>query len=291
MAVRGQTALPIGVRLRESFAALPRGERSVARTLLNAYPIAGLGTLAELAERAGVSAPTVLRLLTRLGFDGYSDFQRALHVEGAERLAGVFDGYAGQPSSHDSAAAASLAAAAAALEAPIATVSHQELETAVELLAGPRSTVHCIGGSYSQALALFLQVHLSVLRPNVVFHAYGSSQAAVALAQPGTRDILAVYDFRRYSEWSIALARNVAAGGGRVVLLTDPWLSPVAPLASAVLVARTDTASPFDSLVSAAALTEALIAALSVRLDAAARPRADAIERLSAACSGREEGA
>lgn len=60
-------------------------ERRVARTLLAAYPSAGLGTVAALAERAEVSAPTVLRLLSRLGFGGYPEFQRALRDELAER--------------------------------------------------------------------------------------------------------------------------------------------------------------------------------------------------------------
>ena len=40
-------------------------ERKVARSLLAAYPVAGLETVAQLAERAGVSPPTVVRFVSR----------------------------------------------------------------------------------------------------------------------------------------------------------------------------------------------------------------------------------
>ena len=55
-----------------------------------------------------------------------------------------------------------------------------------------------------------------------------------------------------------AVARHVAGRGGRIILITDRWLSPVAPHAESVLVARTESVSPFDSLTAATALTEAL---------------------------------
>jgi DNA-binding MurR/RpiR family transcriptional regulator len=66
-----------------------------------------------------------------------------------------------------------------------------------------------------------------------------------------------------------------------VILITDRWLSPVAPHAESVLVARTDAVSPFDSLTAATALTEALVAGVSALLEAEGRTRADAIERLN----------
>ena len=59
---------PLGVaeRTREAMGSLTASERKVARALLSMYPVAGLGTVAELAERAGVSSPTVVRFVARL---------------------------------------------------------------------------------------------------------------------------------------------------------------------------------------------------------------------------------
>ena len=50
--------------------------------------------------------------------------------------------------------------------------------------------------------------------------------------------------------------------GARVIVITDPWNSPAARLADAVLAAEVTSPSPFDSMIPASALTEALIAEL-----------------------------
>ena len=64
------------------------GERKVARALLAQYPTAGLTTVADLAASAGVSSPTVVRFVTRLGFTGFATFQRSLvHVKGRDAYA------------------------------------------------------------------------------------------------------------------------------------------------------------------------------------------------------------
>src|SRR6185437_6807382 len=60
---------------------LTPAERKVARTLLARYPAAGLESTAVLAAAAGTSKPTVLRLLARLGFGSYPDFQERLRAE------------------------------------------------------------------------------------------------------------------------------------------------------------------------------------------------------------------
>jgi DNA-binding MurR/RpiR family transcriptional regulator len=71
----------VAERLRRSASAFAPAERRVARALLAAYPLTGLEPLAVVAERAGTSAPTVLRVVGKLGFTGYPDFQRSLRAE------------------------------------------------------------------------------------------------------------------------------------------------------------------------------------------------------------------
>ena len=277
MSTPASEAGSIAVRLRDTLAALPRSERGVARTLLNAYPIAGLGTLAELATRSGVSTPTVLRLLS-VGFEGFTDFQRALHVELHERLVNVC--YQGPSPGEQSVGAASLLQASAALEATIQAFSQDEFDAAVRLLADTVSPSTPSAARSASRSALLLASHLSVLRPRVECLAYGSAELIGALAQAGKRDVLVVYDFRRYSESALTLARHVAEHGGWIVLITDRWLSPVATHAESVLVARTESVSPFDSLTAATAFTEALIAGTSALLEPDGRARADAIASL-----------
>ena len=60
--------------------------------------------------------------------------------------------------------------------------------------------------------------------------------------------------------------------------MTDNWMSPVAQVAKVVLPARVDSASPFDSLVAAMAVTESLIAAVAEKLGNAGEERLRAME-------------
>ena len=76
----------IAERVRDSVAQLTASEKRAAQTLLANYPVQGLETVARFAVSAGVSAPTILRFINRIGFSGYADFQRALKEEVEEQL-------------------------------------------------------------------------------------------------------------------------------------------------------------------------------------------------------------
>jgi DNA-binding MurR/RpiR family transcriptional regulator len=74
----------------------------------------------------------------------------------------------------------------------------------------------------------------------------------------------------------------VAGQGVNVVLFTDPWLSPAAGFARQVVVTSVETVGPFDSLVGATAVLEAVVAAVLVRLGPRAQARMQNLERLRA---------
>ena len=63
------------------FAVLTRAEKQLAATLLDNYPVSGLGSITTVAENAGVSTPTVARMVQKIGFRGFPDFQLRLHQE------------------------------------------------------------------------------------------------------------------------------------------------------------------------------------------------------------------
>ncbi len=72
--------------LLRSFEKLTPTERKPARILLDNYPLLGLETVAQFAEKANVSGPTILRLVSKLGFKGYAEFQNKLRQELQARL-------------------------------------------------------------------------------------------------------------------------------------------------------------------------------------------------------------
>src|SRR3546814_16521754 len=56
-------------------------ERKAAHVLLANYPLVGLEPVAEFAARSGVSAPTILSFVARLGIGGYPEFKRLMRDE------------------------------------------------------------------------------------------------------------------------------------------------------------------------------------------------------------------
>jgi len=65
-------------RIRASLAGLPPAEQRVARLLLDDPRDFATAPVGDIAERAGVSKPTVVRFCRSLGYDGLADFKRKL---------------------------------------------------------------------------------------------------------------------------------------------------------------------------------------------------------------------
>ena len=83
----------ISERIRRAHNDLAPAERRVVDSLLDDYPMAGLGSVGDLAGATGVSAPTVLRLVTKLGFTGYPEFREHVRSEVAARLFSSLEAY------------------------------------------------------------------------------------------------------------------------------------------------------------------------------------------------------
>ncbi len=254
-------------RLREGLELFSATERRVAHQLLAEYPVAGLQSATDLARSVGVSTPSVLRLVARLGFGSYAEFQRGLR---GELVAQLTSPLAKQPpprkrgkpvlqSAHDE----FVEAVAQNLHETFANLPATEFASVVKLLADAQRHIHLIGGRFTDALALYLSVQLRILRSGVSHMQEQESNWHDQLLDMGKRDVLVVYDIRRYQPSLLRLAQAAAGRGVRIVLMTDQWLSPIARVATHVLSARVAVPSVWDSSTALMALSEALLADVS----------------------------
>jgi DNA-binding MurR/RpiR family transcriptional regulator len=266
----------VAERLQLRLAELTPAERKVARALLAEYPVRGLQPIAKLAAAAGVSAPTVVRLVSKLSFDSYAAFQRSLKSEVSARLSSPLAMHPGR------AAAAGRAAAGRAepgdalsrseqlfcdgIRTSFARLPRAEFDQAVRLLAETRRAVTLIGGRFSSVLADYLAAHLRVLRPNVHVISGTGADRASALLDVGRRHVFVAFDYRRYQHDTVRAAVTAKRQGATLIAFTDPYLSPLAAEADVILTSSVASPSPFDALTPALALTEAVIAALVDRL-------------------------
>ena len=273
----------IAEHVRASAGRLTAQERKAAQALLMNYPTAGLAPVAEFAERAAVSAPTVLRFVAKLGFVGYPDFQRQLREELEAQLASPLakPAHKARPRSPQRPFIDPFAEAAVAnLQGTFRNLREDDFSAIVELLCDRRRSVHLLGGRFTDALARYLAAHLSLVRPDVRHVPSGIGVWRDRLLDIKRRDVLVVFDIRRYQEDVVAFARDAAARGPEIVLVTDQWISPISRQAKHVLACRVAAPSRWDSSVVLLAVVEALTAAATDRLGEFARKRIEELERL-----------
>ncbi len=273
----------IAEHVRASAGRLTAQERKAAQALLTNYPTAGLAPVAEFAERAAVSAPTVLRFVAKLGFLGYPDFQRQLREELEAQLASPLAKPArkARPRSPQRPFIDPFAEAAVAnLQGTFRNLREDDFSAIVDLLCDRRRSVHLIGGRFTDALARYLAAHLSLVRPHVRHVPSGIGVWRDRLLDIKRSDVLIVFDIRRYQEDVVAFARDAAARGALIVLVTDQWISPISRQAKDVLACRVAAPSRWDSSVVLLAVVEALTAAVTDRLGEFARKRIEELERL-----------
>lgn len=279
-------------QVRARLSSFSPSERKVARALLTDYPVAGLQTIAELAARAQVSAPTVLRFTSRLGYASYPDLQRALHrevqVQMGSPLRQLAAGRANEPASESIGAVAEVFASG--VRHALAVSVESDISEVVDLLTESRRTVSSIGGRFSRVLATYLSAHLELIRPHVRTVGEGPLERAAAVLDMDRNDIVAVFDYRRYDASVIEFSYRAKARGARVILFTDQWLSAAADVADVVLTSPVQTPSPFDSYVPAMALVETVVALTTARLGPAAEEHLRAMEALQSTPQGGAPG-
>ena len=147
----------------------------------------------------------------------------------------------------------------------------------------------CLGHRFSHAAAYYLHFHLHQLRPRVTLLETGIQFPADALVDLGRRDVVVVFDYRRYHAATHAFATAAAANGASIVLFTDGWLSPVARVADAVLPIGIESASPCDSLTAVIAMIDALLAGLVRELGPSVPERMKQIEKARETVARRAE--
>lgn len=252
----------ISARIRNAMSDLTPSERRVARALLARGPTFGLESSSSLAKHIGVSGPTVSRFVTKLGFANYGDFQHALREEVQERITSPVALYPPEQGMDDTATASLRKRNLVirnAVEETLRSIPADELGKAAAMLADSRKQILVFGGRFSHVVARHLVDLFQELRVGVRFIETTSHERLAALSQVNQRHVVVVVDFRRYEHDTSALARSMHERGARVILVTDPWLSPLAEIADVVFSVSLGQPSPFDSLVPAMALVEVLM--------------------------------
>jgi DNA-binding MurR/RpiR family transcriptional regulator len=259
---------------------MPAGERRAAQTLIANYPVIGLKTVADFSQQAGVSSPTILRFVARLGFHNYPEFQAALQDELAAQLQSPLSRTSARAAPDQGKTSPVIEATLQNIRETFRHVSDKQIRDIVALISRPRSMIFLIGGRFTDPVARYTAAHLTIIRPNV-FHLTGQESTwRDRLIDMGKRDVLVVFDIRRYQESLLRLAEKAHARGVEIVLVTDQWLSPIARFARHVIAGRTAVPSAWDSSAALFVVAEALIGEATRELEAESARRIREMEEL-----------
>ena len=242
-----------------------KGQKQIARFILEHYDKAAFMTASRLGVTVGVSESTVVRFATELGYDGYPHLQRALQEMIRNKLTSVQRmEVAGDRMGGRDVLQTVLHADTDMIRVTLDEIDRDAFQGAVDALMGAKR-IYILGVRSSSALASFLGFYFNLLFENVTpVHTNSVSEIFEQVLRVGPGDVLFGISFPRYSKRTLSAMKYARDRGARVIALTDSQLSPLARVADHVLLARSDMASCVDSLVAPLSVINALIVAVGM---------------------------
>ena len=249
-----------------------KGQKQIARYILEHYDKAAFMTASRLGVTVGVSESTVVRFATELGYDGYPHLQRALQemirnkLTSVQRMEVSSDRLGGRDVLRTV-----LHADTDMIRQTLDEIDRDAFQGAVDALTGRCRRAHgahriyILGVRSSSALANFLGFYFNLLFDNVTLvHTNSVSEIFEQVLRVGPGDVLFGISFPRYSKRTLSAMQYARDRGAKVIALTDSQLSPLARVADHLLLARSDMASFVDSLVAPLSVINALIVAVGM---------------------------
>ncbi|SFD70741.1 transcriptional regulator, RpiR family [Sulfitobacter brevis] len=277
-----QQAITIAERIQRALDTLTRAERQLAQAILENYPASGLGPLSALAKDAGVSGPTVLRMVQKLGFKGYPDFQTELREELRDKVKNPISKHdtwtEGAPSGH--VLNRFTDAVMENIRHSLAQIEPAAFDAACALIADPKRKIFIVGGRISHTIAEYLFLHMQVIRPDVIHVQSTSNTWPHYVLDMKEGDVVVVFDVRRYENNTLKLSELAHAKGAKIILLTDQWRSPVHALSDICFSSRIVVPSAWDSAVMPLLLVESMISAVQDILWTDTRDRMETLEAI-----------
>lgn len=242
-----------------------KGQKQIARYILEHYDKAAFMTASRLGVTVGVSESTVVRFATELGYNGYPHLQRALQEMIRNKLTSVQRmEVAGDRMGGRDVLQTVLHADTDMIRVTLDEIDRDAFQGAVDALMGAKR-IYILGVRSSSALASFLGFYFNLLFENVTLvHTNSVSEIFEQVLRVGPGDVLFGISFPRYSKRTLSAMKYARDRGARVIALTDSQLSPLARVADHVLLARSDMASFVDSLVAPLSVINALIVAVGM---------------------------
>jgi DNA-binding MurR/RpiR family transcriptional regulator len=250
-------------QLRELFdrPRLSPGQRRIAQYLIEHITEAAFLSITDLAERVGVSQPSVTRFAAAVGFSGYPSLREKLQSIALGTLAGG-------PAAEENGSNELQAAVDAEIE-NLENLRRDFVDPDRVIDMGRRlsrsTPLTVVGLRISASLAEYFAYAARRVHPDVRLVTRGGSVAYDALLQSreaGGTWVLA-FSMPRHAQETLTAVRVARSAGLKVALITDLALGPVADEADAVFATGTGSRLVFDSYAAPGVMAAALLQAMT----------------------------
>ena len=252
--------------IQNSMPTFSKGQRLIARFILESYDKAAFMTASKLGKTVNVSESTVVRFAAELGYDGYPSMQKALQEMIRNKLTSIQRiEVANDRIGNQDILSMVMQSDIEKIRMTLEETDRASFRQAVDAILSAHR-IYILGVRSAAALADFLGFYFNLIFDNIVLvHTTSASEIFEQLLRVGPEDVVIGISFPRYSSRTVKAMRFAKDRGANVIALTDSEASPLAEAATETLLAKSDMASFVDSLVAPLTLVNALIVAVGRR--------------------------
>ncbi len=261
------------------YPSLSKGQKKIADYIVRNYEKASFMTAADLGKVTGVSESTVVRFASRIGFDGYPDFQKNLQETVKSRLTSVQRMDVASGIDDGDILENAFARDIEMIKKMRDIISREDFAGSVKAINSAKK-IYILGVRSSSSLAGFAAFYMSYIYDVVLVNTSASSEMFEQMFHITGDDLCIAISFPRYSNRTINALKFARSRGAKIISITDGVLSPIAEYATHLLVAPSSMVSFVDSLVAPLSLINALIAAASREKKDEVHARFEDLERL-----------
>jgi DNA-binding MurR/RpiR family transcriptional regulator len=266
--------------LRQRRPTLPKRLKQVADHALAHLDDMAFGSTAQIAQKAGVQASTLVRFAQALDYSGFSEMQEVFRSRLRRQVADHRERLAALRRQDDGTEGASallegfVKASEASLSQVKAAIRPADLDAAVALLAGAR-TIVLVGARRMFPVVSYLAYAFGKLgiRAVLVDHVAGLGPEQAAIADSG--DVVLAVSYAPYAPATVEIAAAAHRRGVPVLALTDSALSPLAENCRLWLEVAEADYGAFRSVAATFALAMTLAVATAEKSGLSAAPELD----------------
>lgn len=253
-------------RIKQYEKGFSKGQRLIAKFIMEHYDRAAYMTASKLGSTVGVSESTVVRFATEVGYTGYPQMQQAMHEMIRNKLTTV------QRLEHTSSHYGDRELLEASFNQDIDIIkrtnenlSREEFFGAIDALMRAR-TIYILGAGSALALATFMQYYFGLIFNDVrLINATSEAATVQQMIRLSEQDVVVGISFPRYSRKTVKALSYAASRSAETIAITDTSLSPLAQHSHFRLYAKSDMVSFVDSLVGPLSLINALIVSVAIK--------------------------